>query len=67
MVVRGDLATRQAVLLWHDGAGRVLGGMHLNEWDTTEDLRALVGQRVDPALLVDAPEVDLAQLTRRTT
>ena len=67
VVVRGDLAGRQAVILWHDGAGRVLGGMHLNEWDTIDDLRGLVGQTVDPSLLVDGPEVDLAQLVRRTT
>jgi len=66
VVVLGDLAARRAVLLWHDGAGRVLGGMHLNEWDATDDLRALVGRTVDPALLVDGPEVDLAQLVRRT-
>ncbi|MBA2952238.1 NAD(P)/FAD-dependent oxidoreductase [Nocardioides sp. MAH-18] len=66
VVVLGDLAARRAVLLWHDGAGRVLGGMHLNEWDATDDLRALVGQTVDPALLVDGPEADLAQLVRRT-
>ncbi|MCB8956177.1 MAG: FAD-dependent oxidoreductase [Nocardioides sp.] len=66
VVVLGALAARQAVVLWHDGAGRVLGGLHLNEWDAVDDLRALVGRTVDPALLVDSPEVDLAQLVRRT-
>ncbi|MFC7494786.1 MULTISPECIES: NAD(P)/FAD-dependent oxidoreductase [unclassified Nocardioides] len=53
VVVRGDLGARQAVVLWHD-EGRVLGGMHLNEWDSTDHLRALVGQTLDVALLEDA-------------
>jgi 3-phenylpropionate/trans-cinnamate dioxygenase ferredoxin reductase component len=65
VVVRGDLGSLHAVMLWHD-QGRVLGGMHVNEWDTTDDLRALLGQTVDPALLAD-PDVELAQLARRTT
>lgn len=52
VVVRGDLAARQAVVLWHD-AGRVLGGMHLNEWDSIDHLRALVGRTVDVARLED--------------
>ena len=65
VVVRGDLAARRAVVLWHDD-GRVLGGMHVNEWDATDDLRALVGETVDPALLAD-PDVELGQLSRRTT
>ena len=56
VVVRGDLAARQAVVFWHDGDGLVLGGMHLNEWDAADELREVVGQRVDPA-----------QLSRRTT
>lgn len=56
VVVRGDLAARQAVVFWQDGDGLVLGGMHLNEWDAADELRELVGQRVDPA-----------QLSRRTT
>jgi 3-phenylpropionate/trans-cinnamate dioxygenase ferredoxin reductase component len=54
-VVRGDLATQQAVVFWHDGTGRVLGGMHLNEWDAADELREVVGQ-----------QVDLDQLVRRT-
>ena len=56
VVVRGDLAARKAVVFWHDDGGLVLGGMHLNEWDAADELRELVGQRVDPA-----------QLSRRTT
>ena len=56
VVVRGDLAARRAVVFWHDGDGLVLGGMHLNEWDAADELREVVGQRVDPD-----------QLSRRTT
>jgi NADPH-dependent 2,4-dienoyl-CoA reductase/sulfur reductase-like enzyme len=52
VVVRGDLAALSAVVLWHD-AGRVLGGMHLNEWDSIDHLRALVGRTVDVARLED--------------
>lgn len=66
VVVRGDLAARQAVVLWHD-RGRVVAGMHLNEWDSTEHLRALLGRTLDPELLVDSDDADLAQLVRRTT
>ncbi|QWF24089.1 FAD-dependent oxidoreductase [Nocardioides sp. LMS-CY] len=60
VVVRGDLAARQAVVLWHD-AGRVLGGMHLNEWDSIDHLRALVGRTVDVARLEDTG-VGIAEL-----
>lgn len=66
VVVRGDLAARQAVVLWHD-RGRVVAGMHLNEWDSTDHLRALLGRTLDPELLVDSDDADLAQLVRRTT
>ncbi len=55
VVVRGDLDGRQAVVFWHDD-GRVLGGMHVNEWDAADELRELVGQTIDPD-----------QLMRRTT
>jgi 3-phenylpropionate/trans-cinnamate dioxygenase ferredoxin reductase component len=60
VVVRGDLAERRAVVLWHD-RGRVLGGMHLNEWDSTDHLRALVGRSVDVARLEDS-DVGIADL-----
>lgn len=59
-VVRGDLDGREAVVLWHD-AGRVLGGLHLNVWDATDHLKALVGRTVDPQRLAD-PTVELAEL-----
>jgi len=48
LAVRGDLDARQAVVVWHDGNGQVLGGMHVNEWDATDELRALVGTHIDP-------------------
>jgi len=60
LVVRGDPAGRRAVFLWHDD-GRVLAGMHVNEWDATDHLRALVGNRVPVARLED-PAVALADL-----
>ncbi|MFC6288563.1 NAD(P)/FAD-dependent oxidoreductase [Nocardioides sp. GCM10027113] len=61
VVVRGDLDGLSGYALWHDD-GRVLAGMHLNEWDSTDHLRALVGRRVDPARLGDesVPIEDLA-------
>lgn len=55
VVVRGDLDARQAVVFWHDD-GLVLGAMQVNDWDATDEMRSLVGQRVDPD-----------QLSRRTT
>ena len=61
LVVRGDLAGRKAVFLWHDD-GRVLAGMHVNVWDAGDPLRALVGRTVDVARLEDTsvPLADLA-------
>jgi NADPH-dependent 2,4-dienoyl-CoA reductase/sulfur reductase-like enzyme len=56
VAVRGDLAARQAVVLWHDGTGQVLGGMQVNDWDATDELRALVGT-----------QIDVDQWSRRTT
>jgi 3-phenylpropionate/trans-cinnamate dioxygenase ferredoxin reductase component len=60
LVVRGDLDRREAVVLWHDD-GLVLAGMHLNVWDATDGLRAVVGRRVDPGRLAD-PGADLSAL-----
>ena len=60
LVVRGDLAGRRAVFLWHDD-GRVLAGMHVNEWDAGDPLRTLVGRRVDVTRLEDA-SVGIADL-----
>ncbi|WP_432479774.1 NAD(P)/FAD-dependent oxidoreductase [Nocardioides sp. GXQ0305] len=60
LVVRGDVAGRKAVFLWHDD-GRVLAGMHVNEWDAGDPLRALVGRQLDRGRLED-PSVPLDDL-----
>ena len=60
VVIRGDLAENKGIVLWHD-AGRVLAAMHVNEWDATDDLRALLGRTVDVARLED-PSVSLSAL-----
>jgi NADPH-dependent 2,4-dienoyl-CoA reductase/sulfur reductase-like enzyme len=60
VVVRGDLAEVKGMVFWHD-AGRVHAAMHVNEWDATDDLLALLGQTVDLDRLGD-PSVPLAGL-----
>ena len=42
VVVRGDLEGRVFSALWLAG-GRVVAGMHANDWDATDALRAVVG------------------------
>jgi len=42
VVVRGDKAARRLVAYWLRG-GTVVAGMHLNEWDATDGIRAAVG------------------------
>ncbi|WP_342778897.1 NAD(P)/FAD-dependent oxidoreductase [Nocardioides humi] len=59
LVVRGDLAARQASVLWLRG-DRVVAGMHLNDWDAIEPLRAVVGVGATDA--VRDPSVPLADL-----
>ncbi len=60
VVVRGDLAALEGVVLWHD-EGRVLAGMHVNVWDATDDLRSLLGRTLDVARLEDT-SVSLSDL-----
>jgi 3-phenylpropionate/trans-cinnamate dioxygenase ferredoxin reductase subunit len=60
VVVRGDLGELKGIVLWHD-QGRVLAGMHVNEWDATDDLRALLGRSLDVARLEDT-SVSLSEL-----
>ncbi|MGH3361268.1 MAG: NAD(P)/FAD-dependent oxidoreductase [Nocardioides sp.] len=48
---------------WLSG-DRVDAGMHVNDWDAIDDIRALVGSRVDRARLAD-PDVPLADLRGR--
>jgi len=46
VVVRGDVDERRFTALWIHG-DRVVAGMHVNDWATTDLLRALVGREAD--------------------
>jgi 3-phenylpropionate/trans-cinnamate dioxygenase ferredoxin reductase subunit len=61
LVVRGDLASRVFTAFWvHEG--RVVAGMHANDWDAIEPLRAVLDAgRVDLGDLRD-PRVPLADV-----
>jgi NADPH-dependent 2,4-dienoyl-CoA reductase/sulfur reductase-like enzyme len=59
VVLRGDPAG-QFTAFWLAG-GRVLAGMHVNDWDAIDPIRAIVGAEVDPGRLRDT-SVDLADL-----
>lgn len=60
VVVRGDVATRELVAFWlRDGVVRA--AMNVNVWDVNDQLREVVGRRVDPARLADA-DVPLSDL-----
>lgn len=63
VVVRGDRATREMIVFWLDGGGRVLAGMNMNVWDVTDVVKALIHSRhpVDPGRLAD-PDVPLERL-----
>ena len=50
VVVRGDPAGPHTAF-WLDGAGKVLAGMHVDDWDAIDQVRALVGTVVSPAEL----------------
>jgi len=62
LVTRGDAAGREFVAFWLVD-GRLDAGMHLNVWDATDGLKALIESRreLDPARLAD-PEVPLAEV-----
>jgi 3-phenylpropionate/trans-cinnamate dioxygenase ferredoxin reductase subunit len=59
VVVRGDEQTRVVSILWI-ADGQVAAGMHLNDWDAMDPLRALVGQEATDR--VRDPSVPLADL-----
>ena len=59
VVVRGDLDSRVFSALWLAG-DRVVAGMHANDWDATDALRAVVGTPATAA--VRDPSVALADL-----
>jgi 3-phenylpropionate/trans-cinnamate dioxygenase ferredoxin reductase subunit len=63
LVVRGDLATREFVAFWLR-SGRVTAAMHVNVWDTVDDLTTLIqtGIPVDAARLAD-PHVPIGDLS----
>jgi NADPH-dependent 2,4-dienoyl-CoA reductase/sulfur reductase-like enzyme len=60
VVVRGDEEGRVFTAFWLAG-DRVLAGMHVNDWDAADPIRAIVGRDVDPARLRDesVPLTDL--------
>lgn len=68
VVLRGEVATNEFMAFWvvpeNDGV-RVLAGMHVNVWDTVEQVQRLVRERtvVDRDRLADA-SVSLETLTR---
>lgn len=49
VVVRGDRGTRVLNALYISG-GRVVAGMHTNDWDATDHLRALLGREATDAV-----------------
>lgn len=59
VVVRGDLASRVTTTFWIR-KGRVLAGMHTNDWDAIEPIRAWVGREATDELR--DPAVPLAEL-----
>ena len=60
VVVRGDLSgSRVFTALWLQG-GRIVAGMHANDWDAIDHLRAVVGTEATDR--VRDPSVALAKL-----
>jgi NADPH-dependent 2,4-dienoyl-CoA reductase/sulfur reductase-like enzyme len=49
VVVRGDPTARVVTAVWING-GRVVAGMHVNDWDAIEAVRAWVGRPATDAL-----------------
>ena len=60
-MVRGDEEARVLTAFWLRGS-TVLAGMHLNDWDAIDPIRALVGNQVSVDALRDA-DVPLDDLT----
>ena len=56
IVVRGDLARREALVFWLAEDGAVAAGMNVNVWDVNEHVQALIRSRavVPPSRLADA-------------
>ncbi|HET7385049.1 MAG TPA: FAD-dependent oxidoreductase [Nocardioidaceae bacterium] len=62
VVIRGDLGGDRVFTAFWVKDGRVLAGMHANDWDAGDALRALAGRKVDVGRLRDVG-VPLADLT----
>jgi 3-phenylpropionate/trans-cinnamate dioxygenase ferredoxin reductase subunit len=60
-VVRRGAEENQLVALWIGADGRISAGMHVNDWDAIEPLKALVGTAADVERLEDG-SVPLAEL-----
>jgi 3-phenylpropionate/trans-cinnamate dioxygenase ferredoxin reductase subunit len=61
VVVRGDMDSGEFIAFWLDADEVVTAAMNVNIWDVNEQLRAIVGRRVDPHDVSD-PGVTLADL-----
>jgi 3-phenylpropionate/trans-cinnamate dioxygenase ferredoxin reductase subunit len=61
LILRRKPDENQLVAVWIGGDGRITAGMHVNDWDAIEPLKALVGTEADPARLED-DSVPLAEL-----
>jgi len=64
VVLRGDVEGREFIAFWLNASGLVLAGMNVNIWDSTDDIQALISDRitVDPKRLADT-SVPLGDLT----
>jgi len=61
VVIRGDQSTGEFIAFWLSD-GIVTAAMNVNIWDVSDDLRATIGQRIDPGRLAD-PAISLTDLT----
>jgi 3-phenylpropionate/trans-cinnamate dioxygenase ferredoxin reductase component len=68
LVIRGALSQGGFQAFWLDADDHVRAGLHVNDWDATEPIRALVGRAapVDPAMLAD-PSVPVGAAERPAT
>ena len=62
VVIRGDLASRTFSALWI-ADDHVAAGMHANDWDAIDSLRALVGRRATAAVRDATIALDAANLS----
>lgn len=60
VVVRGDMAAGEFIVFWL-GDGVVKAAMNVNIWDVNDDLRALIGRKIDRSGL-ENPDIPLAEL-----